>query len=538
MKRIALSSIVAIKTLIQKYSESIIVIQDIVVQSKICCNCSKKCGCELGLIVGWLLKFTIITMLFGAANAEHATRDLRRIINTQYAQFELFEYDVPEDCASNAVLTGGAFAKLNRHEFIHVSKCGYFYLIGSNSTQKHLPIPKLETSNGNINTSKKYTYIESQPRILGALSYLGNIYVSYNFYDVVADQVDFRVSVWSQHLGWKLIFKTVPLDVHYFALGNGGKIAYLNGSIYFSVGDHSLDRRNGLSSDFAAQNDKMPFGKILYFKLNKPDDIRVCSKGHRNPQGLLEYDGRLVETEHGPRGGDEINIIKCGSNYGWPYSTKGTSYNSYDNNFGYRNINLKFADPLFYFTPSVAITAIIKPDLLNKEWSSGFLVGSLKAMSLFRVHLNGVGFIDNIEPIEVGYRIRDLIQIDNEFWLLADGDKLVRMKLVNKPYYSSLNNFPAIQSCLTTCHSVTVDGVKSFAPSLNGLINRKIASQKYEYSSSLTLKNKLIWSKENLKKYLLYPENFAKGTSMPKQNIREQDVDEIIENLARLGVLP
>ena len=74
-----------------------------------------------------------------------------------------------------------------------------------------------------------------------------------------------------------------------------------------------------------AQLDESFYGKIFIFNLDNYQRILI-SKGHRNPQGLLVLRDKILSTEHGPKGGDEINLIKIGSNYGWPIVSHGEAY--------------------------------------------------------------------------------------------------------------------------------------------------------------------------------------------------------------------
>ena len=150
---------------------------------------------------------------------------------------------------------------------------------------------------------------------------------------------------------------------------------YNENNILFSVGDFSLDRKNNLPSDFAAQNPLSPFGKVI--KLNTiTGDNSIISMGHRNNQGLTVLkNGSIIASEHGPRGGDELNHIKEKGNYGWPFISFGTHYNSYklidsipyakfkDDYTKKKILNerqRKYIEPFYSFVPSIAPTDIIQ----------------------------------------------------------------------------------------------------------------------------------------------------------------------------------
>ena len=92
----------------------------------------------------------------------------------------------------------------------------------------------------------------------------------------------------------------------------------------------------GIEGD-EAQDDNSSFGKILFIDFENKDSI-IFSKGHRTPQGLSVENDLILSAEHGPRGGDEINLIEFGNNYGWPISSYGEPY--YEEEF-YKTENSK-----------------------------------------------------------------------------------------------------------------------------------------------------------------------------------------------------
>ena len=156
------------------------------------------------------------------------------------------------------------------------------------------------------------------------------------------------------------------------------------------------------------QEDSSIFGKILFINL-KNKNYNIFSKGHRNIQGLFVEDKLILSTEHGPKGGDEINKILFGKNYGWPIVSYGKKY--YTNNF-YKNdhYSLGFEDPIYSYVPSIGISEIIKiPNIFYKNFKDNYLVSSLNGKHLHRIkfdkNLNKVIFE---EKIFIGSRIRDL----------------------------------------------------------------------------------------------------------------------------------
>jgi hypothetical protein len=186
-----------------------------------------------------------------------------------------------------------------------------------------------------------------------------------------------------------------------------------------------------------SQNNDSFFGKILFID-EKKKDVKVFSLGHRNPQGLLVDNQLILSTEHGPRGGDEINKIILGKNYGWPISSYGTFYSNEDieNPFEENHYSLGYEEPIYSFTPSIGISEIIKiNNNFSKYWKDNFLVSSLRDQSLYRVKFDkDFKKIIFMEKIFVNSKIRDLkYDYNNQSILLAlegnDSQNIMRLKL-------------------------------------------------------------------------------------------------------------
>ena len=165
-----------------------------------------------------------------------------------------------------------------------------------------------------------------------------------------------------------------------------------------------------------AQNDDSPYGKVLFLNL-KGDLIETFSKGHRNPQGLLIENDIILATEHGAYGGDEINKISYGGNYGFPIASYGDAY-LFENILSKReNYKFKknhkinnFIEPIFSFVPSIGISEIIKvPKKFSKYWNNNYIVTSLNGRSIYRMKFDeNFTKIQFYEKIFIGERIRDI----------------------------------------------------------------------------------------------------------------------------------
>ena len=172
------------------------------------------------------------------------------------------------------------------------------------------------------------------------------------------------------------------------------------------------------------QDDNSIYGKILFIPLDG-SETKILSKGHRVIQGLNVYDNNILATEHGPRGGDEINKILENKNYGWPIASYGERYDfkytdkkiSYKKNHKQNN----FIEPIFSFIEGIGISEIIKvPNDFSLFYDNHYIVASLNGRSLYFIKFNhNYNKALTIEKVFIGKRIRDLKFIDKNRLLLA-----------------------------------------------------------------------------------------------------------------------
>jgi glucose/arabinose dehydrogenase len=148
----------------------------------------------------------------------------------------------------------------------------------------------------------------------------------------------------------------------------------------------------------------------------------VWSHGHRNPQGAAIHPqtGRLWTHEHGPRGGDEINVAQAGRNYGWPVITYGVDYSGLKIGDG-ETMRMGMEQPLHYWVPSIAPSgmAFYTADRFP-AWRGNLFVGSLKFGQLVRLELEGER-VKKEQRFALDTRIRDVRQgPDGYLYLLTD----------------------------------------------------------------------------------------------------------------------
>ncbi|WP_026942844.1 PQQ-dependent sugar dehydrogenase [Hellea balneolensis] len=214
----------------------------------------------------------------------------------------------------------------------------------------------------------------------------------------------------------------------------GGRIVFLpDNTLILTLGD-------GFAYREEAQNLDSHLGKIV--RLNRDGGTpsnnpklggkpQIYSYGHRNVQGLA-YDretGNLWEHEHGPRGGDELNLIKPGQNYGWPIATTGLDYN------GAKISPFKtyegMTGPVHDWVPSIAPSglAIYRGDMFPK-WNGDALIGGLVSKDLRRIDLeNGASLGETSLLSDLGERVRD-VRIDQSGAILVLTDDPENGKLL------------------------------------------------------------------------------------------------------------
>lgn len=151
----------------------------------------------------------------------------------------------------------------------------------------------------------------------------------------------------------------------------------------------------------------------------------IWSYGHRNPQGaaLNPWTGKLWVHEHGPKGGDEINIPRAGKNYGWPKITYGINYNGLDIPEAVSNKAPGMEQPIYYWVPSIAPSGMTFYDGDRQgPWHGNLFVGALAGQMLVRLEIRDDKIIREERLLkELGYRIRDVqAGPDGSLYLITD----------------------------------------------------------------------------------------------------------------------
>ena len=215
-------------------------------------------------------------------------------------------------------------------------------------------------------------------------------------------------------------------------LKNSNKI-----SLYVTVGDrtkrHYAQKLNNHLGKILRITDEGQAPKDNPFVLVKGALPEIWSYGHRNPQGLFIHPetGQLWGQEHGPRGGDEINLIKKGKNYGWPVITYGREYWGPAIGEGFKKQGME--QPVKYYTPSIAPSGLlIYSGKKFKQWKHDFFSGALVLR-----HLNRLKISPSSRPIagreerlllDLNYRVRHVIEGPKGFiYVAVDRGKILKL---------------------------------------------------------------------------------------------------------------
>ncbi len=338
-----------------------------------------------------------------------------------------------------------------------------------------------------------------------------SLFVSHHY--LVGDCVEFRVSSTVMDVGsgeismsgdWKTEFTANPcIDQTLFerwegdvpktggGIQAGGRLL-MDGPehLLVAVGDHAWyewheRQEEGDPARPPVVDPDSHVGKLIRIELAS-GKAEIVATGFRNPQGLArDAEGNLWLTEHGPQGGDELNLVIAGLDYGWPFATYGILYGDrvwpYNTEQGRHDGS---EEPFFAWIPSIAVSNLIVSNSQQFPlWRDDLLVGSLRSGSLFRVRIRQER-VTSIERIGFGERLRDITQMaDGRIALLTDSSKIIFLQraplycqLVNNP--RSIFSFDAEEVCIDIFSLVgedvdpliqTLDGADIGAPAMRSL---------------------------------------------------------------------
>lgn len=240
-----------------------------------------------------------------------------------------------------------------------------------------------------------------------------------------------------------VIYRGVPeLPEENFSMKQGGRIAFAHdGSLFMTVGDRDGNRKADYDQQLAQKLDN-DVGKIIHLTpegapspdnpfLDKPG-VRpeIWAYGIRSPEGFaFASDGSLWETEHGPRGGDELNRIERGKNYGWPLITHGIDYPGGPIADGL-TAKPGLEQPVYYWDPVIAPSGLaVYHGKLFPRWNGNLLAGGLRGTGVYRLTLKNNKVVSE-EPLlnELHTRIRDVrVGPDGAVYVLTEQKALLKL---------------------------------------------------------------------------------------------------------------
>ncbi|MEZ6002473.1 PQQ-dependent sugar dehydrogenase [Hyphomonas sp.] len=402
-----------------------------------------------------------------------------------------------------------------------------------------------------------HIFVPESSEICGVISQTG--------LNLEGDQIRFVDGVWDEFYRIRECFSLEEFDWSYFGLESGGQLMMLdNDHILLSVGDYGIEWELFVHDRVGPQYDN-DFSKIISIDLETGEPA-VYAHGFRNPQGLArDSDGGIWEAEHGPQGGDEINYVTPGADYGWPTVSLGMNYGSPRVPIPSNPVQGRhdgYVMPVMAFLPSIgisAITALPSEPIEFELWKNDLLAVSLREESLFHLRRDGDRII-YAEKIPLGARLRDVHILKNG-WIaiLTGGDRSIillrdatdtrSIEPISISGYSAVNELQEqVQEAIgkpdpservfwsecSRCHNV--NGENSIGPPLNGLYKRKIGSAPgYSYSEGLA-KARGKWTRGKVKSFLHNPQAMYSDTTMPAQyNLESWEQRAILNYLEKVN---
>lgn len=339
---------------------------------------------------------------------------------------------------------------------------------------------------------------------------------------------------------WRVLFRTEPClglldrgDVISPQMAGGRLVDLGDGTVGLTSGDHNFD---GVTAPGAplAQADWGHYGRLLEIDLLTGQATELA-RGLRNPQGLVaDGQGRFWAIDHGPRGGDELNLVRRGANFGWPDVTLGTRYDGQPwPSTGAYGRHDAHEPPAFAWLPSVGLSALERIDGVHPAWDGDLIAGSLKGQSLHRIRVRD-GRVLFSEQIRIGQRIRGIRQLSGgRLALWTDHQRLILVRAgagghVQQAITAFIEDLEAAESLkhglgeaiagCQQCHGFE-PGEHAGAPNLGRIAGAPIAAEPgFAYSAALAEREER-WSSAALSAFIDDPSTFAPGTTMPDPGV-------------------
>ena len=314
--------------------------------------------------------------------------------------------DVKASTTSGGNMRGAGLAVLSNDELLlGGGKTGGEIFLYNLSNKKLTKLASLISANRRVNDSR---FAINDIAVLSQSQSAANLLISYprlglqrDCVEVVVENVNYdRINQKiNQVKTWLVTKPCVPISA---VQHTSGRFAVIDSkSAYVTIGDLGY-------TQISNRKKRGDLGSI--FKVSSTS-VSKFSQGHRNAQGILLYNGKdLLAAEHGPRGGDELNLIKAGSDYGWPFVTYGQPYGSGDYVRPTKTgTHAGFVEPLKYWVPSIAPTELVQlPKSGWGDWSNQLVLGTLREQVLVFMAVDERFTVTNTVNVDISERIRDL----------------------------------------------------------------------------------------------------------------------------------
>ncbi len=221
--------------------------------------------------------------------------------------------------------------------------------------------------------------------------------------------------------------------------------------VYLTVGDFI---KLGFSGEKISSSAKAILSSLV--KIQPNGDFKIIASGFRNPQGIGLHQTPngvfIIQTEHGPRGGDELNIVVEGNNYGWPAFSLGTQYTPNDptNQPDERNTLGTATIPLFAWLPSIGPSKVtqVTSTPLREYWADrandkygDVLVAGMGSQTIYRLRVKDSKVI-YVEPIYLGFRVRTMVETNTGGFIFGTDSGIKLLKLAER--WDSIGDFRKI----------------------------------------------------------------------------------------------
>ena len=335
----------------------------------------------------------------------------------------------------------------------------------------------------------------------------------------------------AKNLSWRTIFETSPClpikgegrrrGTPFCGHFGGGRMVMRDpDTLLLTVGDFGF---NGAASKWAASQDlSASYGKTILIHL-KDNRSELFTYGHRNPQGLyMSPSGKIWESEQGPQGGDELNLLKPGLNYGWPMVTYGVDYGAFAWPLNRQQSEHEgFEAPYYAWLPDIGVSDLVGVERdLFPIWKGDLLVTSLGQGTIFRARIRNDRVVYT-EPIVIGQRIRDIAEGADGRIVLWEDDANALVSL--RPAVGSGGEVAFATYC-SGCHKASDGSSHRIGPDLWGVVERKVASADGYPDYSVALRRfGGQWTEKRLSSFIENPQAAVPGSAMEFGGVKDAE---------------